>query len=127
MNNKGFTLIEVIVATLILAIGVLAMVRLFPTASMVNARAERVNEATLLAEDLTERFRCAGYDTLKSLIDRGSTTGSYTIESITVNWQLTQIGSLIQTNVICRWPLPGRTIKNQQGNINIVTQIADHE
>lgn len=127
MNKKGFTLIEVIVSTLILAIGVLAMVRLFPTASVINARADRVNEATLLAEDLTERFRCAGYDTLKSLIDAGTTSGNYKIESITVNWQLTEIGAVIQSNIRCEWPLPGRVTKNQQGSVNIVTQIGDHE
>lgn len=127
MNNKGFTLIEVIISTLILAIGVLAMVKLFPTASVVNARADRVNEATVLAEGLTETFRCAGYDTLKSIIDGGTSSGSYKIESITVSWQLTEIGTIIQTNVMCQWPLPGRLTKSQYGSVNIVTNIGDHE
>ena len=72
MNNRGFTLIEVLVSTLLLAIGVLAMVRLFPTASIVNARADRISQATILAEDKIEQIRSMGYDSLKNLISAGA-------------------------------------------------------
>jgi prepilin-type N-terminal cleavage/methylation domain-containing protein len=126
MNNKGFTLIEVIISTLILAVGVLAMVRLFPTASIVNARADRVSQATILAEDKIEQIRSMGYDSLQSLITAGQDSGSYKIETITLNWSLTTVGNLIQANIVCHWPPPGRVVKNE-ASINLVTQVGNHE
>lgn len=126
MNKKGFTLIEVIISTLILAIGVLAMVRLFPTASMINARADRVSQATIIAEDMIEQFRSMGYDSLQNLISSGQNTGTYKAETITLDWTLTTVGNLIQANVVCHWPPPGRVVKNS-ASINLVTQIGRHE
>ncbi|MDD2890215.1 MAG: prepilin-type N-terminal cleavage/methylation domain-containing protein [bacterium] len=126
MKNKGFTLIEVLVSTLILAIGVFAMVRLFPTASMVNARADRISQATILAEDKIEQIRSMGYDSLQTLISAGQDKGTYKVETITLNWNLSTVDNLIQVKIVCSWPPPGRIIKNET-SIKLVTLVSDHE
>lgn len=56
-QNKGFTLIEVLVAMLILAIIVAPLLHAFVTASITNAKAKQLLRATTLAQNVMEEMK----------------------------------------------------------------------
>ncbi|MFH0839678.1 MAG: type II secretion system protein [Candidatus Omnitrophota bacterium] len=62
MNKKGFTLIEITIALLILAIGIVGILALFPVGFDASGRASSIIEATLLAQELIEDAKRVGYN-----------------------------------------------------------------
>ncbi|MDI6840570.1 MAG: type II secretion system protein [bacterium] len=123
--NKGFSIIEAIVTCVILGVIVLAVIRLFPTSAVVNARADRMSEATVVAEDKIEQFRSMGFDELKNLIITGYNTGTDTIGYITRSWALTDsIENVVRVDVTCSWRVPGST---GYSSTRVITQISKHD
>lgn len=61
MNNKGFTLIEITIALLILAIGLVGILALFPVGFDASGRAANITEATFLAQERIEDLKREGY------------------------------------------------------------------
>lgn len=55
-NNKGFTLLEVLIAVIILAFVIVPLLRSFVTSYNVNARSRRIMRATTLAQNEMEIF-----------------------------------------------------------------------
>lgn len=125
-SNKGFTLISAIVACLILTIGVLAVINLFPSSATINAKADRLNEASILAEDRIESFRSMGYDSLQTLMGLGIVNGADTTGKFIRTWSFTQVNNTIQISVQCEWAPPGRTSLITQ-RVNFATLISDYE
>jgi prepilin-type N-terminal cleavage/methylation domain-containing protein len=88
--ESGFTLIEVLVASLILLIGVLGTVTIFQTAARANTATRQRDAATNLARDVIEAIRTVPYDRLtdpgvlgqlQDLPGLASTTaGTYTVK-----------------------------------------------
>ncbi|MBW2146056.1 MAG: prepilin-type N-terminal cleavage/methylation domain-containing protein [Deltaproteobacteria bacterium] len=70
-DNKGYTIIEVLVAVSIFSIGLLGLATMQISAIRTNGFAYRANVATLLAQDLLEDYKRLGYDGIPS-------TGNYT-------------------------------------------------
>jgi prepilin-type N-terminal cleavage/methylation domain-containing protein len=62
IRNRGFTLIEVLIAITLFAIGILAVASLQATAINGNATAKRHSEAATLAVDRIEKLKRTGYD-----------------------------------------------------------------
>jgi len=64
MRNRieGFTLIEIMVALAILAFGILAVASMDMSSLSGTAAAQRVTEATSIAQDRVERFVSASYN-----------------------------------------------------------------
>ena len=58
---RGFTLIEVLVALVILAISILGIASLMSTTTKYNASGGRLTEATTLIQDKLEEFRITPY------------------------------------------------------------------
>ena len=56
-NQKGFTLVEVMISMVILAIGVLGLAPMMVTAMYGNAFSEDVTSAAFLAQDSMERLK----------------------------------------------------------------------
>ena len=60
-NNKGFTLIEVLVAMVILSVGLLGTAALITGIINSNKLSNRISTATVLAQDKIEEIRGVGY------------------------------------------------------------------
>ena len=61
-NNGGFTLIEVLVAMVILSVGLLGTAALIIGIINSNKLSNRISTATVLAQDKMEKIRGVGYD-----------------------------------------------------------------
>jgi type IV pilus assembly protein PilV len=61
-NQKGFTIIEALIAITLLAVGILAAATMQISAITGNSHANRVTEATVLATDLLEELMAAPWD-----------------------------------------------------------------
>ncbi len=60
-NQKGFTLLEILVALTVLSIGLLGMAGLTTTIMHGNALSNKVTTATTLGQDRMEHFKRLGY------------------------------------------------------------------
>lgn len=107
-SEKGFTLVEILVAVLVLALGLLGLAGLQTSGLHSNHSANLRTGATLLAYDMTERMRAnrAGYDggfynnptpTDRSCVWDGSTPAACTAQQMAQHdaWEWTT--SLTQT------------------------------
>jgi prepilin-type N-terminal cleavage/methylation domain-containing protein len=70
LKSKGFSLIEVLVALVILAISLLALAGLMTTTTKNNAFGGNLTEAATMAQDKMEELRVTGWD----IIINGSDT-----------------------------------------------------
>ena len=61
-NNSGFTLMEVLIAMVILTVGLLGMAALIAGIINSNKLSNRISTATVLAQDKMEEIRRVGYD-----------------------------------------------------------------
>jgi len=89
MDNKGFTLIEVLITMAILSIGILAVAAMQITSTKVNSSSRRITEATALAETQIERLIQLPYDhdDLNPVNNpHGGPQGAYT-----VNWNAAEV------------------------------------
>jgi type IV pilus modification protein PilV len=81
-DSDGFTLIEVLIAIIVLVIGLLGVVGVATTVISGNTLARELTTATTLAQDKIEELKSADYATI--------TTGDDTQESIyTRTWTVT--------------------------------------
>ena len=60
--KKGFTLIEIIMAMAILAIGIIGVVRLLPVGLKASKSSEMVSKGAFLAQKKLEELKLAGFD-----------------------------------------------------------------
>jgi type II secretory pathway pseudopilin PulG len=77
-TNQGFTIAEVMISVLILAVTVFAMISTAIFAKQVQTQEVKINEATEVAQAVMESFRKVSYITLEEYV----LPGSYSIEQI---------------------------------------------
>jgi prepilin-type N-terminal cleavage/methylation domain-containing protein len=66
-KEKGFTLVEVLIAVMVLAVAFLAMYQMQAMAVRGNETANQVTIATMLAQDKMEEIRNTNYDDVTNL------------------------------------------------------------
>ncbi len=98
LNTKGFTIIEVMVAMLILTVGLLAMAS---TAGLVTRMIGQSKRFEAAAELAAERSEIIVADTACPSLGSGSATSGPN----TVAWSVTAFGRGEQIQVIVNWPL----------------------
>ncbi len=88
LNKKnGFTLIEVLISILILAIALIGMIALVGVIVKGNANSKAVTTATTIAQERLEHLIRGDYDVISSgaAISAGTSTGSITMPAKTFN------------------------------------------
>lgn len=75
-NRKGFTLIEVLVTLIILAISLLALAGLMATTTKSNANGGHITEATTFAQDRLEQLRATRWEDIAVGNSSDQVTGS---------------------------------------------------
>ena len=92
-TDKGFTLIEVLVAMAVFSLALLGLGKMHLTAIQVNAAASRLTQATTLAQDRVERLLAMPYS--DPLLTDTTATGIFTSytdsnppQGYTIRWEV---------------------------------------
>ena len=87
LNNKGFSLVELLIATVILGIVVTPLLHSFVTAASTTVRSRQIGEATLLGENVAELVETTALNDLDVLFDdpyfNGVTNDTYSLDTST--------------------------------------------
>ncbi|HWO90184.1 MAG TPA: prepilin-type N-terminal cleavage/methylation domain-containing protein [Gemmatimonadales bacterium] len=94
MNERGFSLIEVMVATIILIAGVIALASSSATITRMTAEGNRAAAAALVASSRFESLRAVGCT--------GMSSGSATSGRFTESWEVTSIAGGAAKKVLLR-------------------------
>ena len=81
-KEKGFTLFEVIFITVILSLGLLTIIEIFPLGFKAKEAAEQYSVAALLGQEIIEEIKRKGYESLSGLSlseseNRGTREGEF--------------------------------------------------
>jgi type II secretion system protein I len=102
LKSKGFTLIEVLVALVILSISLLALAGLMVTTTKNNAFGSHMTEAATFAQDKLEELRAIKWENLIDGDNSDQKDGSTGI-TYTRNWNVTTNGSLKTVTINVEW------------------------
>lgn len=69
LNNEGFSLLELLIAVVILAVIVIPIMNTFMVSMRTNAKAERTMDATSIAESIMEEFEGRSIEEMKSIYE----------------------------------------------------------
>lgn len=120
-DNAGYTLMEMMVALMILAIGVLGVWSMQGVAIRSNATARKVTENAALGADQLEKLMCLPYD--DAVLTPGATT-SRTEGRYTVTWNVsapdTPVANIKTVTITASWDEAG-----QQRSVSYVYYKAD--
>ncbi|MCX5692896.1 MAG: prepilin-type N-terminal cleavage/methylation domain-containing protein [Candidatus Omnitrophica bacterium] len=67
MNKKGFSLLELIIAIAVLAVGLVGVLQIFPIGLRASQRAGMMTKASFLAQNKIEDVKLAGFDAIAEL------------------------------------------------------------
>jgi len=101
-NRKGFTIIEVVVAVLVLTVGVLGLSATAALVTRMIGQGQRLSEATALAQ---RRF-----EILRSQSCSAITSGTETVGRYTLTWRTTDVsGRAVTVNLAVTSPTADAT------------------
>ncbi len=107
-NNKGFTLVEVIMAMLIVLIGLLAISMMQIMAIKNNANISQKTEALNLAQDRLEDIKRNALDHFADLANGSDSKGPYTR-----SWTITPLNSMTRQVIVTVTCPSGKSYKLQ--------------
>ena len=115
-ESRGFTLIEILIALVILSVSLLALAGLMITTTRNTASGGHVTEAATLAQDRLEELRATRWDNVVSGQDQrvGSTGIAYAR-----NWNVVQNGNLRTITVTINW---NDRINHSISLLSVITQ-----
>lgn len=117
MNNKGYTLVEILITVTIIVAGVLMIAKAFTVGSFVQSDVENVNRALNIAQAKIEEIKVASFS---SLADSGPTQDpDFSNFSVTVD--VAEGQNPLPVYVIVTWQTKGG-----QPNVTLTTYVADY-
>ncbi|MBC8473834.1 MAG: prepilin-type N-terminal cleavage/methylation domain-containing protein [Candidatus Omnitrophica bacterium] len=66
MNKKGFSLLELIIAVGVLAIGLVGVLQIFPVGLRASYRAGMITKASFIAQNKMEEVKMSGFDAISA-------------------------------------------------------------
>ena len=102
MRKRGFTLIEMIVATTLLAVGVVAALAAFSSATRATAAAEQIHTAILLAREKMTEIELQP-DTLTGGDQQGQFDDPYAVYRWQEHIETTEYQNLFKVTVTVQW------------------------
>lgn len=114
-KKAGFTLVEVLIAVVLFAVGMMGIYGLMGTLVRVNSLADRVSSAAAQAEAKIEELRGEGFASIAA--------GSDSVDGFTRNWTFSTNGLLRYGNlsVTVEW----KTLDGTEQQVTINTIVAD--
>ncbi len=92
-NQKGFTLLEVLVAAVILAVGILGVATMQISSIQGNSHGRQISEATNVISDRIEELLALEYDDASGLLspdpDKDPDHGPVTVGNYIIWWNIT--------------------------------------
>lgn len=76
MRNKGFSLLELIIAIGVLAVGLVGVLQIFPVGLRTSQRAGMLTKAAFLAQNKIEEAKMSGFDAITALPPKIQLTGT---------------------------------------------------
>jgi prepilin-type N-terminal cleavage/methylation domain-containing protein len=115
-SNRGFTLVETLIATAVLVTGLVAVAQLFPYAIQSNASSRQTTTATMIVDDKLEALRAlpladAALNAGGSLDPASPATGYYDYVTVASNGAVTVSASSSQTAYLRLWQVSGTNPK----------------
>ena len=81
LNNEGFSLVELLIAIVILSIIVVPLLHSFVTSARTNAKSRTTMHATAIAEDVMEMFEAHSLEEMSDIYTGASPAGIYQYRS----------------------------------------------
>jgi prepilin-type N-terminal cleavage/methylation domain-containing protein len=76
MRNKGFSLLELIIAIGVLAVGLVGILQIFPIGLRASQRAGMLTKAAFLAQNKIEEVKMSGFEAVTALPPKIQLSGS---------------------------------------------------
>jgi prepilin-type N-terminal cleavage/methylation domain-containing protein len=116
-GEAGFTIVEILVAIVILTIGLLAMANMHVLAMFVNSSARNVTESTALAQSRLEELIHLPFDNAELAPTGGFVDEAATVGIFTVSKNIQDLGNNIRRiDIRVRW----REIMSRQTELSFV-------
>lgn len=102
IKSHGFTLIEILVALVILSVSLLALAGLMITTTKNNSFGGRMTEAATFAQDRLEELRAIRWEDISEGVNTDQKSGSTGI-NYTRDWNVATSGSLKTITITIGW------------------------
>ena len=99
-NDKGYTLIEILIAIAILAVGLLAIATMQISSIRVNDTARKMTRRATMAQDRLEYLMSLGYT--NAVLTSGSHTDGSAPSGYTISWTVSTGGTLPPSTKLIR-------------------------
>ena len=87
LNNAGFSLVELLIAMVVLAIIVVPLLHSFVTSARTNAKSRSTMHATAIAEDVMEMFEAHSLEEMAEIYGGGNTGRVYQYGKQRCEWR----------------------------------------
>ncbi len=88
VDRRGFTIVEVLIAIVILTVGILALMGTSAAVNRLIVRGRRVTQAAQLGEQVLDSLRLKANDNLVACTGLATNTTGYTQQAVTVKWNV---------------------------------------
>jgi general secretion pathway protein I len=126
MTKKGFSLLELIIAIAVLAIGLVGILQIFPVGLRASQRAGMVTKAAFLAKNKMEQVKMAGFSAITELppkIPLSGTEGDFDWEIFIDKLELDGLETsddIRKVTIVVSWPERNR--KRSKDFVTYVTK-----